>query len=202
MLPVAMNIYYQNSGKSPSDCDFVQTAVLSSSNPSYTGCNYPGGTEAKMIMNITDGLQNKKVLSSVSTSLDSPIHVPAEQFLTLRAFDAPPIVIALAAIASNATAADVTPLGVALLKMQHFSDIRQQQKSIAFEHLWRSGACWVHHYLARSCAIVSGKVLSNGEDCSYEECSYSVCAATNKIYVQNLGALQGDVEKVSTSWYA
>ncbi|XP_074367680.1 PLASMODESMATA CALLOSE-BINDING PROTEIN 1-like isoform X2 [Apium graveolens] len=69
MLPVAMNIYYQNSGKSPSDCDFVQTAVLSSSNPSYTGCNYPGGTEAKMIMNITDGLQNKKVLSSVSTSL-------------------------------------------------------------------------------------------------------------------------------------
>ncbi|KAL8155520.1 hypothetical protein AgCh_000785 [Apium graveolens] len=29
---------------------------------------------------------------------DSPIHVPVEQFLTLRAFDAPPIVIALAAI--------------------------------------------------------------------------------------------------------
>ncbi|KAL8116169.1 hypothetical protein AgCh_022603 [Apium graveolens] len=39
----AMNIYYQNSGKSPGDCDFVQTAVLSSTNPSYTGCNYPGG---------------------------------------------------------------------------------------------------------------------------------------------------------------
>ncbi|KAL8120155.1 protein DETOXIFICATION 44, chloroplastic isoform X2 [Apium graveolens] len=73
-----------------------------------------------------DGLQDKKVLPSVSTSLvlaatvgvaeavvlsvgsgllmntmgipfDSPIRVPAEQFLTLRAFGAPPIVIALAA---------------------------------------------------------------------------------------------------------
>lgn len=39
----AMNLYYQNSGKNPWDCDFVQTAVLSSTNPSYTGCNYPGG---------------------------------------------------------------------------------------------------------------------------------------------------------------
>ncbi|KAL8108003.1 hypothetical protein AgCh_024431 [Apium graveolens] len=36
----------------------------------------------------------------------------------------------------------------------------------------------------------------------YEECSYSVCPATNIIYVRSLGALQGDAEKVSTSWYA
>ncbi|KAL8108735.1 hypothetical protein AgCh_024996 [Apium graveolens] len=41
-------------------------------------------------------------------------------------------------MASNGTAADVTPLCVALLKMQRFSVIRQHQKSIAFEHLWRS----------------------------------------------------------------
>ncbi|WOH08079.1 hypothetical protein DCAR_0727516 [Daucus carota subsp. sativus] len=75
---------------------------------------------------LTDGLRSKKVLPSVSTSLilaatigiaeavalsagsgflmntmgipfDSPMRVPAEQFLTLRAFGAPPIVIALAA---------------------------------------------------------------------------------------------------------
>ncbi|KAL1808117.1 hypothetical protein ACET3Z_025107 [Daucus carota] len=73
-----------------------------------------------------NGLRSKKVLPSVSTSLilaatigiaeavalsagsgflmntmgipfDSPMRVPAEQFLTLRAFGAPPIVIALAA---------------------------------------------------------------------------------------------------------
>lgn len=30
----AMNLYYQNSGKNQWDCDFVQTAVLSSTNPS------------------------------------------------------------------------------------------------------------------------------------------------------------------------
>lgn len=30
----AMNLYYQNSGKNPGDCDFLQTAVLSSTNPS------------------------------------------------------------------------------------------------------------------------------------------------------------------------
>ncbi|KAK1395046.1 Glucan endo-1,3-beta-D-glucosidase [Heracleum sosnowskyi] len=39
----AMNLYYQNSGKNPWDCDFVQTAALASTNPSYAGCNYPGG---------------------------------------------------------------------------------------------------------------------------------------------------------------
>ncbi|WOG82400.1 hypothetical protein DCAR_0101564 [Daucus carota subsp. sativus] len=39
----AMNLYYQNSGKNSWDCDFVQTATLSSTNPSYAGCNYPGG---------------------------------------------------------------------------------------------------------------------------------------------------------------
>ncbi|KAL8132536.1 hypothetical protein AgCh_008138 [Apium graveolens] len=40
-------------------------------------------------------------LSSLDLTLlskDSPICIPAEQFLTLRAFNAPPIVLALAAI--------------------------------------------------------------------------------------------------------
>lgn len=30
----AMNLYYQNSTKNPTDCDFAQTATLSSTNPS------------------------------------------------------------------------------------------------------------------------------------------------------------------------
>ncbi|KAL1801848.1 hypothetical protein ACET3Z_030495 [Daucus carota] len=39
----AMNLYYQSSGKNPWNCDFAQTATLSSTNPSYNGCIYPGG---------------------------------------------------------------------------------------------------------------------------------------------------------------
>ncbi|KAM7253595.1 hypothetical protein ACFE04_021749 [Oxalis oulophora] len=40
----AMNVYYQHSNKAPSDCDFSQTAILTSQNPSYNGCVYPGGS--------------------------------------------------------------------------------------------------------------------------------------------------------------
>lgn len=67
----AMNILYQTAGRNPWDCDFSQTATLSSTNPSkssyfiyyslnlfefhflingsdsfvgYDGCNYPGGS--------------------------------------------------------------------------------------------------------------------------------------------------------------
>jgi exo-beta-1,3-glucanase (GH17 family) len=40
----AMNILYQTSEKIPSNCDFSQTATLSSTNPSYNGCTYPGGS--------------------------------------------------------------------------------------------------------------------------------------------------------------
>ncbi|XP_044507972.1 glucan endo-1,3-beta-glucosidase 7-like [Mangifera indica] len=40
----AMNLYYQNSDKKPWNCDFSQTATLTSQNPSYSGCNYPGGS--------------------------------------------------------------------------------------------------------------------------------------------------------------
>ncbi|CAL1353462.1 unnamed protein product [Linum trigynum] len=39
----AMNLYFQRSDKRPWNCDFSQTAALSSKNPSYNGCNYPGG---------------------------------------------------------------------------------------------------------------------------------------------------------------
>lgn len=39
----AMNSYYQASSKSPTDCDFSQTATLTSVNPSYNSCVYPGG---------------------------------------------------------------------------------------------------------------------------------------------------------------
>ncbi|KAK4835671.1 hypothetical protein QYF36_012835 [Acer negundo] len=40
----AMNLYYQKSQKNPWNCDFSQTATLTSQNPSYNGCVYPGGS--------------------------------------------------------------------------------------------------------------------------------------------------------------
>ncbi|KAL7599382.1 hypothetical protein Lser_V15G24766 [Lactuca serriola] len=39
----AMNLLYQTSGRNPWNCDFVQTATLTSNNPSYNSCIYPGG---------------------------------------------------------------------------------------------------------------------------------------------------------------
>ncbi|KAJ0980398.1 hypothetical protein J5N97_008653 [Dioscorea zingiberensis] len=38
----AMNFLYQTSGRNPWNCDFRQSATLTSSNPSYEGCVYPG----------------------------------------------------------------------------------------------------------------------------------------------------------------
>lgn len=40
----AMNILYQTAGHDAQNCDFAQTATLSSNNPSYDGCNYPSGS--------------------------------------------------------------------------------------------------------------------------------------------------------------
>ncbi|GLT30579.1 hypothetical protein SLA2020_053720 [Shorea laevis] len=40
----AMNLYYQTAGKNPWNCDFSQTATLTSQNPSYNNCLYPGGS--------------------------------------------------------------------------------------------------------------------------------------------------------------
>ncbi|XP_060168394.1 glucan endo-1,3-beta-D-glucosidase isoform X1 [Lycium barbarum] len=39
----AMNLLYQIAGRNPWNCDFSQTASLTSTNPSYGGCTYPGG---------------------------------------------------------------------------------------------------------------------------------------------------------------
>ncbi|KAJ8530168.1 hypothetical protein K7X08_037003 [Anisodus acutangulus] len=39
----AMNILYQTAGRNPWNCDFSQTASLTSTNPSYNDCTYPGG---------------------------------------------------------------------------------------------------------------------------------------------------------------
>ncbi|KAG5624993.1 hypothetical protein H5410_010211 [Solanum commersonii] len=39
----AMNVLYQTAGRNPWNCDFSQTASLTSTNPSYNGCTYPGG---------------------------------------------------------------------------------------------------------------------------------------------------------------
>ncbi|CAM8926631.1 unnamed protein product [Rhodiola kirilowii] len=38
----AMNLLYQTAGRNPWNCDFSQTATLTSNNPSYNGCTYPG----------------------------------------------------------------------------------------------------------------------------------------------------------------
>ncbi|KAB2635675.1 glucan endo-1,3-beta-glucosidase 7 [Pyrus ussuriensis x Pyrus communis] len=40
----AMNLYYHTGGTVPVNCDFSQIAMLTSSNPSYNGCSYPGGS--------------------------------------------------------------------------------------------------------------------------------------------------------------
>ncbi|KAI3946153.1 hypothetical protein MKX01_024909 [Papaver californicum] len=40
----AMNLLYQTLGRNPWNCDFSQTATLTSTNPSYKNCNYPGGS--------------------------------------------------------------------------------------------------------------------------------------------------------------
>ncbi|KAJ7967331.1 putative Glucan endo-1,3-beta-glucosidase [Quillaja saponaria] len=40
----AMNLYYQTVGKNPWNCDFSQTAALTSTNPSYNACTYPTGS--------------------------------------------------------------------------------------------------------------------------------------------------------------
>ncbi|KAJ7958037.1 putative Glucan endo-1,3-beta-glucosidase [Quillaja saponaria] len=40
----AMNLFYQTAGKDPRNCDFSSTATLSSNNPSYNCCTYPGGS--------------------------------------------------------------------------------------------------------------------------------------------------------------
>ncbi|KAK9270329.1 hypothetical protein L1049_025907 [Liquidambar formosana] len=37
----AMNLLYQTAGRNPWNCEFSQTATLSSTNPSYDGCTYP-----------------------------------------------------------------------------------------------------------------------------------------------------------------
>ncbi|KAI5388539.1 hypothetical protein KIW84_074288 [Lathyrus oleraceus] len=40
----AMNLYYQKFGRNPWNCDFSQTATLTSQNPSYNACIYPSGS--------------------------------------------------------------------------------------------------------------------------------------------------------------
>ncbi|CAJ1933494.1 unnamed protein product [Sphenostylis stenocarpa] len=40
----AMNLYYQKVGRNPWNCDFSQTAMLTSQNPSYNACVYVGGS--------------------------------------------------------------------------------------------------------------------------------------------------------------
>ncbi|KAJ8441977.1 hypothetical protein Cgig2_020122 [Carnegiea gigantea] len=40
----AMNLLYQTAGRNPWNCDFAQTASLTSTNPSYNSCVYPGGS--------------------------------------------------------------------------------------------------------------------------------------------------------------
>ncbi|KAI9124002.1 hypothetical protein K1719_005302 [Acacia pycnantha] len=40
----AMNLYYQKFGRNPWNCDFSQSATLTSQNPSHNGCIYPSGS--------------------------------------------------------------------------------------------------------------------------------------------------------------
>ncbi|XP_073150673.1 glucan endo-1,3-beta-D-glucosidase-like [Henckelia pumila] len=40
----AMNLLYQTAGRNPWNCDFLQTATITDTNPSYNACVYPGGS--------------------------------------------------------------------------------------------------------------------------------------------------------------
>ncbi|KAL8542932.1 hypothetical protein ACS0TY_003705 [Phlomoides rotata] len=40
----AMNVYYQSAGRNSGSCDFSQTATVTTTNPSYNSCVYPGGS--------------------------------------------------------------------------------------------------------------------------------------------------------------
>ncbi|CAH8329519.1 unnamed protein product [Eruca vesicaria subsp. sativa] len=55
----AMNMYFQKSPKRTTDCDFSQTATITSQNPSYNSCVYPGGGGGAG----STGLMNKYVNS-------------------------------------------------------------------------------------------------------------------------------------------
>ncbi|CAI9786355.1 unnamed protein product [Fraxinus pennsylvanica] len=39
-----MNLHYQNSGSNPWECNFAQTATITTVNPSYGGCVFPSGS--------------------------------------------------------------------------------------------------------------------------------------------------------------
>nr|KYP66069.1 Glucan endo-1,3-beta-glucosidase 7 [Cajanus cajan] len=39
-----MNLYFQEAGRNPWNCDFSQTAIVTSQNPSYNTCVYPNGS--------------------------------------------------------------------------------------------------------------------------------------------------------------
>ncbi|XP_073525882.1 uncharacterized protein [Phyllobates terribilis] len=55
----AMNSYYQASSKQPSDCDFSQTATVTSVNPSYNSCVYPRGGAGVGGNSLSSKLANK-----------------------------------------------------------------------------------------------------------------------------------------------
>ncbi|GAB2291250.1 hypothetical protein Dimus_025507 [Dionaea muscipula] len=57
----AMNLYYQTAGRKPWACDFMQTATVTSSNPSYNSCTYPHGVAsllARKAVNNTANINN------------------------------------------------------------------------------------------------------------------------------------------------
>ncbi|XP_059637442.1 glucan endo-1,3-beta-D-glucosidase-like [Cornus florida] len=56
----AMNLFYQTAGRNPWNCDFSQTAMLSSNNPSYNGCTYPGGSTNDVGQSQTSKVKSKR----------------------------------------------------------------------------------------------------------------------------------------------
>ncbi|CAO2813452.1 unnamed protein product [Amaranthus hypochondriacus] len=48
----AMNLYYQAVGRTPGSCDFTQTATLTSTNPSYGSCVYPGDGNTRLSIGV------------------------------------------------------------------------------------------------------------------------------------------------------
>ncbi|KAL2939428.1 Glucan endo-1 3-beta-D-glucosidase [Bienertia sinuspersici] len=49
----AMNLLYQTAGRNPRSCDFTQTATVTSTNPSYGSCVYPGDGKTRLSLGVS-----------------------------------------------------------------------------------------------------------------------------------------------------
>ncbi|CAO2815059.1 unnamed protein product [Amaranthus hypochondriacus] len=66
----AMNLFYQAAGRTPGSCDFSKTATVTSTNPSYGSCVYPGDGNKK----VSVGVGQNKNSSASNPRLNFSMH--------------------------------------------------------------------------------------------------------------------------------